>query len=364
MSSRSTRVRARVCLFDRREVLKMGAAAAVAGSAGTSLVGCDTLALPEVHLLESLPGVVSNEDFYVQSAFGTPDVDPDTHVMDIVGEDGTVLASIDKAFVLGLAAREREHTLQCIGANPRFLFIGNAVWAGLPFREILDELGVEVPADAEWMRITGADEYATGLPVTDLDGTDGADPMWLVWLMNGEDIPPAHGHPFRFLVPGRYGTKNPKWPREVAFVRDEFVGHWESRGWSQLATYRTNGLVLSPPTMAVVGEGTIRVLGSAFSGHTQIDRVEVTTDGGESWVDATIAYNGDASDIPPDLTDVADGRHIWTTWQYDWVIPVPGDYSLQIRVTDETGRQTEMDPAGTDRFAGYNAGMAIELEVT
>lgn len=361
MSQRSKRYRARVVLFDRREVLKMGAAAAVAG---TALPACDTLSLPEVQLLDEIPGVISNEDFYVQSAFGTPEVNAETHVCRILDGDGNELASFDREFVLGLAAREREHTLQCIGANPRFLFIGNAVWAGLPFREILEELGVEVPAGADWMRITGADDYATGLPTTDLDGTDGADPIWLVWLMNGEDLPRVHGAPFRFLVPGRYGTKNPKWPREIAFVQDEFVGHWESRGWSQLATYQTNGLVLSPPTMAVVGSGTIRVLGSAFSGHTQITRVEVTTDGGDSWTDAAIDYNAEGSDIPPDDTDLNPGRHIWTVWSYDWVLNDPGQYSIQIRVTDATGHTSDLDPSGTDRFNGYNAGMAIDLDVT
>jgi hypothetical protein len=361
MPARSKHYRAHVVLFDRREILKMGA---VAAAAGTVLPGCDTLSLPEVQLLDELPPILSNEDFYIQSAFGTPDFDPEAHLCRIVDEDGNLLASFDKEFVMGLEAREREHTLQCIGANPRFLFIGNAVWAGLPFAEILEELGVEIPAGTSWMRITGQDEYATGLPVTDLDGTEGADPMWLVWLMNGEDVPLPHGAPFRFLVPGRYGTKNPKWPREIAFVPNEFVGHWESRGWSQLATYQTNGLILSPPTMAVVGSGTIRVIGSAFSGHTQITQVEITTDGGDSWTDATIDYNAEGSDIPPDATDLNSGRHIWTTWSYDWTLDSPGRYEVQIRVTDETGHSSDLDPAGTDRFNGYNAGMAIHVEVT
>ncbi len=165
-------------------------------------------------------------------------------------------------------------------------------------------------------------------------------------------------HHFKGLPHYSYFENYPQIPQ------DEFVGHWESRGWSQLATYQTNGLVLSPPTMAVVGSGTIRVLGSAFSGHTQITRVEVTTDGGDSWTDAVIDYNAEGSDIPPDATDVNEGRHIWTVWSYDWQLDEPGDYSIQIRVTDETGHTSDLDPAGTDRFNGYNAGMAIDLDVT
>lgn len=358
------RFSAHIVLFDRRRVLQLAAGGAAALGAQTLLAGCDVLILPEVQLLDRLPDLVPNEDFYVQSAFGTPDVDPDTHVCRLVDDDDAALDDFDLATVRDLAARDREHTLQCIGANPRFLFIGNALWTGLPFREVLDALGVQVPADATWMRITGADGYATGLPITDLDGTDGADPMWLVWQMNGEDMPLAHGAPFRFLVPGRYGTKNPKWPAEVAFVNEEFVGHWESRGWSQLANHQTNGLILSPPTMSVVGEGVVRIVGTAFSGHTGIDDVEVTTDGGDTWQPAEITYSPLDSTTPDDVTDANPGRHIWTTWRYDWQLDGPGKYDVQLRVTDETGHVSDIDPAGTDRFNGYNAGMAISVTVS
>ncbi len=314
-------------------------------------------------MLDRLPDIVPNEDFYIQSAFGTPEVDPASHVLRIL-DGGSEVASIDRDYVESLLEREREHTLQCIGANPRFLFIGNALWGGLPFREILEDLGVAPDSSAQWMKITGADDYATGLPITDLEGTDGADPMWLVWLMNGEPLPLAHGAPFRFLVPGRYGTKNPKWPREFDFVEDEFIGHWESRGWSQLATYQTNGLVLSPPTMAVVGAGTVRVLGSALSGHTPITSVEITTDGGSSWQEAEITYAPDLSESLPDASDVHTGRHIWTTWSYDWMLDGPGDYTIQVRVTDGEGVVTDLDSTGTDRFNGYNAGMEISVKVS
>ncbi len=361
--SRSDPQRVHVVLFDRRKFLKLAAAAGGVAAAQALLPGCDVLVLPEVQLLDQLPDIVPNEDFYVQSAFGTPDENPD-HTCVLVDDDGNSLGSFDQAFVDGLTARVREHTLQCIGANPRFLFIGNALWTGLPFREVLDLLGVVVPAGATWMRITGADEYATGLPISDIDGTDGRDPMWLVWLMNGEPLPRRHGAPFRFLVPGRYGTKNPKWPTEVAFVNEEFIGHWESRGWSQEATYQTNGLILSPPTMAVVGAGSVRIVGSAFSGHVAIDDVEVTTDGGDTWQPAEITYTSTDSETPGDDTDVHDNRHIWTTWRYDWQLDEPGEYIIQIRVTDETGHVTDLDPAGTDRFNGYNAGMEIHVTVS
>jgi len=345
---------------DRRRLLKLS----LVGIAGAGVLpACDLLVLPELELLERIPDILSAEDFYLQSAFGTPEIDPETHVFRILAE-GAELATIDASYLRGLAGRVREHTMQCIGANPRFLFIGNALWTGLPFGEILADLGVTPPPEALWMKITGADDYATGLPISDIEGTDDFDPLWLVWQMNGEDLTPAHGAPFRFLTPGRYGTKNPKWPSELDFVAEEFIGHWESRGWSQEATYTLNALVLSPPTMAVVGAGTVAILGSAFAGHRPIATVEVTLDGGDSWEVAEITYGPGLSETPPDIADSNPDRHIWTTWRFDWMPDEPGQYRLQVRATDSEGNTTSTDPAGTDQMGGYDAGMEIMVTVT
>jgi hypothetical protein len=346
---------------DRRRILKLGAV----GIAGTAILpACDRLVLPELDLLEQLPDILTNEDFYLQSAFGTPDLDPEAHVFRILAE-GQELASIDLDYVRGLQGRVREHTIQCIGASPRFLFIGNARWTGLPFNEILADLGVTPPANALWMKITGADGYATGLPISDIEGSDDADPLWLVWQMNGEDLPLAHGAPFRFLTPGRYGTKNPKWPTELDFVVEEFIGHWEERGWSQEATYRLNALVLSPPSMAVVGAGNVAILGSAFSGHNPIASVDVTLDGGDTWEAAEITYGPALSETAPDITDGILERHIWTTWRYDWMLDEPGEFHIQVRATDTAGNTTATtDTEGANRLDGYDAGMEIAVRVT
>lgn len=345
---------------DRRRILKLSAT----GLAGAALLpACDHLVLPELNLLDQIPDILPSEDFYLQSAFGTPDIDPETHIFRVLNE-GTEVATIDQDYVQELSGRDREHTMQCIGANPRFLFIGNALWTGLPFTEILADLGVTPPASAEWMKITGADGYATGLPITDIEGTDGADPLWLVWQMNGEPLSPSHGAPFRFLTPGRYGTKNPKWPTELDFVAEEFVGHWEERGWSQEATYKLNSMVLSPPSMAVVGAGSVAILGTAFAGHRAIASVEVNLNGGESWEPAELTYGPDLSATAPDPSDRNPSRHIWTTWRYDWMLEEPGDYRIQVRATDVDGNVTSEDPNGTNPRSGYDAGMEIRITVT
>ena len=68
----------------------------------------------------------------------------------------------------------------------------------------------------------------------------------------------------------------------------------------------------------------------AWSGKGKVGRIEVTTDGGESWADAHVEYSPD--------------KWLWIRWSYLWVVDTPGAYSIMARATDEMGRvqlQTE-----------------------
>ena len=104
--------------------------------------------------------------------------------------------------------------------------------------------------------------------------------------------------------------------------------------------------------MAALGANTIRVAGTAFAGKRGVDRVEVSTDGRATWTDAEITYQGDP------------GSHVWTLWVYDWVLDVPGEYTIQCRVTDEDGVVSDPNPQGTADKDGYNGGMAITVRIT
>lgn len=338
----SARFRIPIPLFDRRTMLKATGAAL----AGTAL-GCDQLDIPPPVDPGPLPGISPQSDFYIQSCCGTPNIDSEAHTTTLVdGATGDELGVIDTTFVAGLEGQQKEHTLQCIGANPRFLFVDNAMWTGLPFIDILDQLGVTVPDDAIEIIFWCVDGYDTSIPVTDLDT-----PIWLVWEMNEEPLTLRHGAPFRFLVPGRYGTKNPKWVERLEFSPIEHVGFWEREGWSNEAAYRPNALTLSPTAYAVVGEGTIRIQGAAFAGFDPVTRVEWTSDDGATWQDAEITYT-------------SENEHTWRLWSFDFTPPAPGTYKARTRVTTESGAMSADDPDGTNRLLGYDGGMEITLEVT
>jgi DMSO/TMAO reductase YedYZ molybdopterin-dependent catalytic subunit len=329
-------------VWSRRSLLQHGASGAGLVLAG--LPGCDRLVLPES--AEALEPVLSNADFFVTSCCGTPQVDRASwrlSVVDRTSGQAAVRAEVDLATLLDLPARQKEHTLQCIGSGPSNQAIGNAVWTGLPLPELLALLGVDVPPGALWLKMTGADDYADAVPIEDLDR-----PMWLVWGMNGELLPEDHGTTVRILAPGRYGIKNPKWLVELAFIDEPFTGYWEERGWSDDATYRANALIVAPAQGGLVEAGPARILGTAFAGGQDIATVEVSLDGGQTWTPAELTYQN--------------GPDVWTLWSFDWQA-TEGEWTIQARATTEGGEQSAADPDGTDRLGGYDGSMQITVTV-
>jgi DMSO/TMAO reductase YedYZ molybdopterin-dependent catalytic subunit len=253
----------------RRRALELLAAGA--------MVGCDRVVLDPGPGPDVIPPITPTADFYVYQHGFRPDVDPTTWTCALV-QRGSPIATLDAAFFDSLTPVELEHTLQCIGSNPRSPQIGNAVWGGLPFDELLDGLGASVDPAVVEVLFEGADGYHTSIPVADL--LEGR--IWLVWRMNGEALTAEHGAPCRFLVQGRYGTKNVKWPVRVELIDTPHEGYWESRGWSADATYRQNGFVFAPRDGSTV-IGTVNLVGTAYAGSDPVVRVEVSFDEGDSW---------------------------------------------------------------------------------
>jgi hypothetical protein len=91
-----------------------------------------------------------------------------------------------------------------------------------------------------------------------------------------------------------------------------------------------------------------RVVGAAWSGDTDIVKVEVSTDGGESFANAKLI--GDAV------------RHAWRIWEYVWKTPKDGGaYRLMARATDARG---DRQPVERDRrFGNYVIWHTLGVEV-
>ncbi len=325
----------------RRDVLGMASASLM----GRWLAGCDKLVVVDPRLDPEIDPVTSNQAFYTYQCCGIPEVDAETHETSITVLEQQV-ARFDLAFLRSLELVEKEHTLQCVGSRPRIQNIDNAIWGGLPLRDVLDALGVDLPGGLVDIRVTGMDDYHAAIPFEDLD----AAPLWLVWEMNGEPLPRRHGAPARLLVPGRYGVKNLKWLREIAFLDTNHQSYWTERGWDEASTYKPNTFIASPIDQYLIERGQrIRFVGTAFAGPDVIERVEVSVDGGP-WEPADIDY--------------APGPDIWCLWSWLWAPDEPGDHLVQVRCTTASGAMSELDPDGTRQAHGYDGSMQIGVTVT
>jgi DMSO/TMAO reductase YedYZ molybdopterin-dependent catalytic subunit len=331
-------------LIDRRRFLVTATAA---------IAACDRIVVE----VEGRPSIVqidedgkpfispisTNEEFYRYQVGTVPELNPNTWDLAII-DRGTELGRIDADALSRLEVREVELTLQCIGSGPNVRNINNAIWGGLPLVEVLEAQGLARPGGSiVEFRLMGADEYDASLPVADLEDA----PVWLIWEMNGEPLPIAHGAPARLMVPGRYGIKNLKWITEIEYLDVAYQGFWDAFGWDHNGPYLTNGFIFVPTTNAEV-QGPVWVIGTAFAGKDPIELIELTDDGGETWMACDIGYGGEAN--------------IWALWEVLWD-PSPGAYDIQVRVTAVSGAQSVMEPSGTDRYKGYDGGMLISLTV-
>jgi RNA polymerase sigma-70 factor (ECF subfamily) len=126
--------------------------------------------------------------------------------------------------------------------------------------------------------------YSDSLPVA-----KALDPATVVaYGMNGRSLPRAHGFPARIIAPGIYGMKNVKWLERIEVVDYDYEGYWQrSDGWDNIAEIKTASRIDVPAELTSLGPGGV-VAGLAWAGDRGIRRVEVSLDGGATWVPATL----------------------------------------------------------------------------
>jgi DMSO/TMAO reductase YedYZ molybdopterin-dependent catalytic subunit len=269
--------------------------------------------------------ITPNDAFYVRYHLSDiPRVDANSWKLSIGGEGANAQAELTFDDLQKMPAFEIAAVNQCSG-NRRGLFkppvvgvqwgyggMGCARWRGARLRDILDRVGIR--KEAIEIVLDGADG-----PV--LDKTPDfvkSIPMWkameettiVAYEMNGQPLPHFNGFPARVIVPGWTGTYWMKHVTSINAVTKPFTGFWMNSAYriplrtfplverftsqdnavsTPITEVVVNSLITSHANGASVKAGAaIAVGGIAWDGGYGIRTVEISTDGGKTWVAATL----------------------------------------------------------------------------
>lgn len=306
--------------------------------------------------------ITSNEQFFVRSHFVLPKVECDSWRLAI---EGRVKEPCEIGYdeLLRLPSRTVTMTLECAGNSRTFLSpkvgglqwelgaVSNAEWTGVPLAAVLKRAGVK--AGATEVVLEGADNgaitkepvspgkihYARSLPLAKALMPE----VILAYNMNGEPLSHSHGFPLRAVVPGWYGMASVKWLTRIVVTDTTFRGYFQTSDytfWEQrdelpiqllpVTEVEVKAEIARPALHEIIPADTIyRIYGAAWTGESEVSKVEMSTDGGSRWEPAQLL----GESVP----------YAWRFWEFYWRTPgQAGVYTLMARATDARGNVQPM----------------------
>lgn len=221
-------------------------------------------------------------------------------------------------------------------------------WIGVPLRTIMEM--VNVAQGATWGMAESYDAAGLGRSVD-------IDTLWnrayLFYTQNGEPVRPENGYPIRFMVPGTEGNLNVKWVRRIKFSNQFFQTREDIRYgdpvrggpyYQYSVQFGPRSHIITPSGgMQLTYTGPMEIRGMAYSGYGKVARVEVSTDGGETWQNARLH-----GPVLPQMATM-----FTLPWNWDGK-----ETKLKSRAVDETGHRQpthEWLAKHSPQGASYNA---------
>jgi sulfane dehydrogenase subunit SoxC len=305
------------------------------GSSVTPGTGSSTTPLQDLH------GIITPSSLHFERHHaGVPEIDPRNHRLLIEGLVANPLV-FSMADLLRLPSVSRIHFIECAGNSYRehegrpesdvqksHGLLSCSEWTGVPLKVLLEEAGLT--PSARWIVAEGADACRLSRSVPLEKAFDDA---LVVFGQNGEALRPEQGYPLRLLVPGWEGNVNIKWLCRLRVVTQADMSREESAAYTDLmpdGTARRFTFVMEAKSVitrpsggqTLQGPGFYEIAGLAWSGRGRITRVEVSTNGGTSWINA---------ELNEPVLSKALTRFVMP-WRWDGEEAV-----LQSRCVDETG---------------------------
>ena len=327
--------------------------------------------------------ITPNNRFYVRNHFSVPKLDATAWRLSI---DGAVNKQISLSYdeLRRLPSVKVTATLECAGNSRANLVpkakgvlweqggISNAEWTGVPLSVLLDRAGIKSGAmeaifegaDSgevkEEPKSPGVISFARSLPLAKARRGE----VIVAYQMNGKNLPPEHGYPARLVVPGWYGMASVKWLKKITLTTTPFDGYWQTLEyayWKKVADLPTLVPVtetevkaeIARPNLseAVKAGSTYRVHGAAWTGESEVAKVEFSADEGKTWNAARLL--GEA--VP----------FAWRLWEFNWTVPpAAGKYKLMARATDKKGniQPASHDPNRRTYMINFTAPVEVTVE--
>lgn len=324
-----------------------------------------------------VPYLTPNARFFVRNHTESPQIDAASWRLLVSGDGVIGETTYTLAQLKSFTSRTYDRVLECTG-NGRRLFdeqqgtrrpgtqwglgaIGAARWTGVPLSTLLRHAGLG--DDAVQVMAVGLDDPYVydgvnhGRVRRPLPIEKALDDALIAWEMNGEPLPRDHGFPARLIVPGWAGIASIKWLGELRVGTRVEDSPWNTkwyrmhgRGWkgedAVLDRMPVKSSLDAAPDL-VVGRTTV-LHGRAWSGEATVAHVEVSSDAGQTWHEATLTGPNEPS--------------CWVGWELAWTPRRAGDHELWVRATDSLGRcQPEVAPDNDD---GYFFAAVIRTPVT
>jgi DMSO/TMAO reductase YedYZ molybdopterin-dependent catalytic subunit len=225
--------------------------------------------------------------------------------------------------------------------------MGNARWKGVRLKDVLDAARVQAGAVQVGLRgldVPPSDKTPVFQKSLNIDHARDGEVM-IAYEMNGAPLPMLNGYPIRLVVPGWFATYWVKSLASINVLDQPLKTFWMDKAYRipdnpqaneepqhlAAATVPINempvhSVFLKPASGEQLKAGQrYQLAGVANDGGDGIRQVEVSSDGGQTWSDATLGA---------DL-----GKYSWRTWRADWTPSAKGTYKLMVRATTNRGEK-------------------------
>jgi DMSO/TMAO reductase YedYZ molybdopterin-dependent catalytic subunit len=249
--------------------------------------------------------------------------------------------------------------------------VGNALWKGARLKDVLSRANLRpetveiVLGGADGPVFEGTPDYVKSIPLDKaLD-----DNTLVAYEMNGAPLPHYNGFPVRLVLPGWTGTYWMKHLVSIEAATKPFAGFWMKSAYripngkfpivqhfvSQMTAVNepitemvVNSMITAPADGDTLRAGqTAEIRGVAWDAGYGIGRVEISTDGGETWREAELGK------------DV--GRFGFRSFRYAFSPRRPGRYQVLAKATNTLG-QTQAEKLIFNQ-AGYHNNVARPLTI-